>query len=98
MAGAIGAATGSAGEMDIIHVAMLAVDDDGIQVIDATTNHNVDRHPLSIFIEDFCAELFSSLEMDVPQGVPGTNPKAMSEEDVLETVCFGAFGSLVKNE
>ena len=32
--------------------------------------------------------LFASIGMEVPQGVPGTNPQEMSQSPVLETVAF----------
>ena len=67
---------------------MLEVDDGDIQVIDATTEHKVDRHPCPFLLKNSAGT----------KGGPGTNPQSMSEEDVLETVCYGAFGSLAKNE
>ena len=39
----------------------------------------------------YWTKLFGSLGMPVPQGVRGTNPQAMSKEDVLETVSTGEF-------
>ena len=53
---------------------MLEVDDGDIQVIDATTEHNVDRHPLSIFIEDFSRDEGSPRHepaVDVRRGCAG---------------------------
>ena len=176
MSEAIGAATAGDNEMNIIHVAILEVQNDSLWIIDATIKHNVDRHPLDTFLRDFtmkdgsypqfevkrlkgcssrdaaryvenakqfigepydvaflpdngakyCSELvrdsylckdgthifgespmnfldsdgqmpaywtklFGSLGMPVPQGVRGTNPQAMSKEDVLETVSTGEF-------
>lgn len=176
MSEAIGAATAGDNEMNIIHVAILEVQNDSIWIIDATIKHNVDRYPLDTFLRDFtlkdgsypqfevkrlkgcssrdaaryvenakqfigepydvaflpdngakyCSELvrdsylckdgthifgespmnfldsdgqmpaywtklFGSLGMPVPQGVRGTNPQAMSKEDVLETVSTGEF-------
>lgn len=52
MGEAISAATGK-GELNLIHVAIADVADDGIYVIDATLKHGVDRHPLDTFLTDF---------------------------------------------
>lgn len=51
-AGAIAAAVGH-GNIDLIHVAILEVDGDGVWVIDATMKRGVDRHPLDTLISDF---------------------------------------------
>jgi len=37
-------------------------------------------------LPEFWHELFESLETEVPQGVPGTNPQDMSESPLLKTV------------
>jgi len=34
----------------------------------------------------FWTELFESLDMEIPEGVPGTNPQDMSNEDILDEV------------
>lgn len=53
MDSAIVAATGD-DELNMIHVAIAEVDeDDEVWIIDATIKHGVDRHPLSVFLEDF---------------------------------------------
>lgn len=52
MSEAISDATGD-GELNFIHVAIIDVDDEGEWVIDATTEHGVDRYPLSVFLSDF---------------------------------------------
>jgi len=52
MESAISAATGS-GALNLIHVAIVDVDEQGVWIIDATIKHGVDRHPLSTFLEDF---------------------------------------------
>ncbi len=52
MDGAIAAATG-----DIIHVALVEVDEDGkVWIIDATSRHGVCRRPLQSFLDDFSYE------------------------------------------
>lgn len=54
MADAIAAATGKTGEINYIHVAILEVDKEGkVWIIDATTKHGVDRHPIDTFLSDF---------------------------------------------
>lgn len=168
MDGAISAATGD-GELNLIHVAIIEMADDGPYIIDATLKYGTDRHPLDSTIRQFtlkggaqpvyivkrlkdnklakewvekaksfcgqpydmrflpdngamyCSELvresflgaegeylfdekpmnwknekgeipvywtqlFALLGMDVPQGVPGTNPQDMSQSPLLETV------------
>lgn len=51
---AITSATGQEGEINLIHVAILEVDEnDSLWVIDATIKHGVDRHPFSVFTSDF---------------------------------------------
>lgn len=168
MDGAISAATGG-GELNLIHVAIIEMAEDGPYVIDATLKYGTDRHPLDSTIRQFtlkggaqpvyivkrlkdnklakewiekaksfcgqpydmrflpdngamyCSELvresylgpdneylfdekpmnwknekgeipvywtqlFALLGMDVPQGVPGTNPQDMSKSPLLETV------------
>lgn len=52
MDNAIVAATGGE-ELNMIHVAIAEVDEDGVWIIDATIKHGVDRHPLSVFLKDF---------------------------------------------
>ena len=53
MDSAIVAATGD-DELNMIHVAIAEVDEnDAVWIIDATIKHGVDRHPLSVFLEDF---------------------------------------------
>ena len=169
MDGAISAATGGDGELNLIHVAIVEVAEDGPYIIDATLKFGTDRHPLDSTIKQFalkdggqpvyivkrmkdnklakqwiekaksfcgqpydmrflpdngamyCSELvresylgpdkeylfeekpmnwknekgeipvywtqlFALLGMDVPQGVPGTNPQDMSKSPLLETV------------
>ncbi|MBO4433887.1 MAG: hypothetical protein J5769_00350 [Bacteroidales bacterium] len=165
---AIASATGSSGELNLIHVAIAEVKADSVWIIDATIAHGVDRHPLDTFLTDFtlrdgsypefivkrvkgvdadaavaraktlcgrgydtrflpdneelyCTELvqnsyldasgnpvfesrpmnflasdgtmpqywewlFGLLGMEVPQGVPGTNPQDMSKAPCLESV------------
>ena len=168
MDGAISAATGD-GELNLIHVAIIEMANDGPYIIDATLKYGTDRHPLDSTIRQFtlkggeqpvyivkrlkdnklakewvekaksfcgqpydmrflsdngamyCSELvresflgaegeylfdekpmnwknekgeipvywtqlFALLGMDVPQGVPGTNPQDMSKSPLLETV------------
>ncbi len=168
MDGAISAATGDGG-LNLIHVAIIEMADDGPYIIDATLKYGTDRHPLDSTIRQFtlkggeqpvyivkrlkdnklakewiekaksfcgqpydmrflpdngamyCSELvresflgaegeylfdekpmnwknekgeipvywtqlFVLLGMDVPQGVPGTNPQDMSKSPLLETV------------
>ena len=168
MDGAISAATGDGG-LNLIHVAIIEMADDGPYIIDATLKYGTDRHPLDSTIRQFtlkggaqpvyivkrlkdnklakewvekaksfcgqpydmrflpdngamyCSELvresflgaegeylfdekpmnwknekgeipvywtqlFALLGMDVPQGVPGTNPQDMSKSPLLETV------------
>ena len=168
MDGAIASATG-AGELNLIHVAIADVAEDGVYIIDATLKYGVDRHPLDTTVKQFtlkdgsqpvyivkrlkdaelaeewiaraktfcgqpydqaflpdngamyCSELvresylsakgeylfdekpmnwknekgeipvywtqlFALLGMDVPQGVPGTNPQDMSHSPLLEAV------------
>ncbi|MDE6861266.1 MAG: hypothetical protein K2J31_00770 [Alistipes sp.] len=36
--------------------------------------------------DKFWIELFESLDMDIPEGVPGTNPQDMSKEEILDEV------------
>ncbi|MBO4567135.1 MAG: hypothetical protein J5695_07905 [Bacteroidales bacterium] len=168
MDAAIASATGTPGELNLIHVAIAEVKADSVWIIDATIRRGVDRHPLDTFLTDFtlrdgslpefiikrvkgvdadaavaraitycgrgydtcflpdneeqyCTELvqnsyldsegkpvfesapmnflasdgtmppywewlFGLLGMDVPQGVPGTNPQDMSKSPLLETV------------
>ena len=169
MDGAIASATGSTGELNLIHVAIAEVAEDSVFIIDATLKYGVDRHPLDTTIKQFtlrdgsqpvyivkrlkdaklaenwvaraktfcgqpydqaflpdngamyCSELvresyltseggflfdrkpmnwknekgeipvywtqlFALLGMDVPQGVPGTNPQDMSRSPLLEAV------------
>lgn len=165
---AIASATGTEGELNLIHVAIAEVKADSVWIIDATIKHGIDRHPLDTFLTDFtlkdgslpefiikrvkgvdadaavekaktfcgrgydtmflpdneelyCSELvqrsyldadgnevfesrpmnflasdgtmpkywewlFGLLGMEVPQGVPGTNPHDMSESANLQTV------------
>lgn len=52
MDSAIVAATGDE-ELNMIHVAIAEVEGDDVWIIDATIKHGVDRHPLSVFLEDF---------------------------------------------
>lgn len=168
MDGAISAATGDGG-LNLIHVAIIEMADDGPYIIDATLKYGTDRHPLDSTIRQFtlkggaqpvyivkrlkdnklakewiekaksfcgqpydmrflpdngamyCSELvresflgaegeylfdekpmnwknekgeipvywtqlFALLGMDVPQGVPGTNPQDMSKSPLLVTV------------
>lgn len=168
MDGAISAATGG-GELNLIHVAIIEMAEDGPYIIDATLKYGTDRHPLDSTVKQFtlkdgsqpvyivkrlkdnklakqwiekaksfcgqpydmrflpdngamyCSELvresflgpdneylfeekpmnwknekgeipvywtqlFALLGMDVPQGVPGTNPQDMSKSPLLETV------------
>lgn len=55
MSEAISDATGD-GKLNFIHVAIVDMDEDGAWVIDATTEHGVDRHPMSVFLDDFTLE------------------------------------------
>lgn len=41
------------GASDLIHVAMLEVAGDGLNIIDATIRHGVDSHPIDTFFSDF---------------------------------------------
>jgi len=50
---AISSSTGKADSLNIIHVAIAEVDDEGSWIIDATIKHGVDRHPLDTFLTDF---------------------------------------------
>lgn len=52
MDSAIVAATGD-DDLNMIHVAIAEVEDGEVWIIDATIKHGVDRHPLSVFLEDF---------------------------------------------
>lgn len=52
MDNAIVAATGD-GDLNMIHVAIVEVAEDTTWIIDATVKHGVDRHPLSVFLDDF---------------------------------------------
>ena len=170
---AIASATGSSGELNLIHVAIAEVKADSVWIIDATIAHGVDRHPLDTFLTDFtlrdgsypefivkrvkgvdadaavaraktlcgrgydtrflpdneelyCTELvqnsyldasgnpvfesrpmnflasdgtmpqywewlFGLLGMEVPQGVPGTNPQDMSKAPCLESVQLSLY-------
>ena len=175
MDGAIAASTGS-DELNLIHVAIADVAEDGIYIIDATLKYGVNRHPLDTTLKQFtlkdgsqpvyivkrhkesklardwvaraksfcgqpydqaflpdngamyCSELvresylgregeylfeekpmnwknengeipvywtqlFAILGMDVPQGVPGTNPQDMSRDPMLKAVDTDIFSS-----
>ncbi len=50
---AIASATGNPDSLNLIHVAIAEVDDEGSWIIDATIKRGVDRHPLDTFITDF---------------------------------------------
>ncbi len=65
MSEAIGAATIGDNELNIIHVAILEVQDDSLWVIDATIKHGVDRHPLDTFLCDFTLRDGSLPQLDV---------------------------------
>lgn len=52
MSSAISESTGD-GALNLIHVAIAEVADDGVWIIDATLRHGVDRHPLDTFLTDF---------------------------------------------
>lgn len=53
MSEAISSSTGEEGALNIIHVAIAEVDEEGRWIIDATIKHGVDRHPLDTFLRDF---------------------------------------------
>ena len=54
MDGAITAATGSDTGLNLIHTAILDIDEEGrAWIIDATIKRGVDRHPLDTFLRDF---------------------------------------------
>lgn len=53
MGSAIASSTGRLDELNIIHVAIAEVDEDGTWIIDATIKHGVDRYPLDTFLTDF---------------------------------------------
>ena len=53
MDAAIADATGHPDSLNLIHVAIAEVADDGTWIIDATIKHGVDRHPLDTFLTDF---------------------------------------------
>lgn len=66
MDGAIAAATGTEGELNYIHVAILEVDEqDSLWVIDATIKHGVDRHPFAVFLSDFTLADGSYPQLDI---------------------------------
>ncbi len=50
---AISSATGEQSALNLIHVAIAEVKADSVWIIDATTVHGVDRHPLDTFLRDF---------------------------------------------
>ena len=50
---AISSATGEAGALNLIHVAIAEVKADSVWIIDATIAHGIDRHPLDTFLKDF---------------------------------------------
>lgn len=52
MGAAISAATGKEGQLNITHVAIAEVSDDGIWMIEATPERGVGRHRLDIFLND----------------------------------------------
>lgn len=52
MSGAISAATGD-GQLNLIHIAIIDVAEDGPYVIDATIKYGVDRHPLDTLRKQF---------------------------------------------
>ena len=53
MSSGIAAATGEAGSLNYIHVAILEVEGDSTWIIDATIKHGVSRYPLNTFLTDF---------------------------------------------
>ena len=53
MDGAIASATGAADELNLIHVAIAEVAQDGVYIIDATLKYGVDRHPLDTTVRQF---------------------------------------------
>lgn len=82
MAEAITASTGS-DEMNIIHVAIADVADDGVYIIDATLAHGVDRHPLDTFKADFTLKdgslpTFIIKRLKEPESAPDCIQKAVS--------------------
>jgi hypothetical protein len=52
MGAAISAATGEEGQLNITHVAIAEVSDDGIWMIEATPERGVGRHSLDVFLND----------------------------------------------
>lgn len=62
---AIGQATSAEKEMNVIHVAILELEDGQEWIIDATIRHNVDRHPLDTFLKDFTLRDGSLPEFEV---------------------------------
>ncbi len=60
--------------------------------VEADGRHLFSEYPMNFLARDgqmpqYWIQLFALLGQEVPQGVMGTNPQAMSEEPVLEDVC-----------
>lgn len=75
MSGAISASTGG-GALNLIHVAIADVADDGVYIIDATLRRGVDRHPLDTFLTDFTLRdgsypTFLVKRLKDPEAAPG---------------------------
>lgn len=59
--------------------------------LDAAGRHIFRSQPMTFKGADgeydsFWTELFESLNMDIPEGMPGTNPQDMSKEEILDEV------------
>ena len=81
---AIASATGSPGELNLIHVAIAEVRADSVWVIDATIARGVDRHPLDTFLTDFTLRDGSLPEMIIKR-VNGVDADAAVEK--AKTFC-----------
>lgn len=82
MAQAIGEATSGENEMNVIHVAILEMEDGKPWIIDATIRHNVDRHPLDTFLKDFTLRDGSLPEFEVKR-LKDKSLQKLSEQFVL---------------
>ena len=79
---AIGQATSAEKEMNVIHVAILELEDGQEWIIDATIRHNVDRHPLDTFLKDFTLRDGSLPEFEVKR-LKDKSLQKLSEQFVL---------------
>ena len=94
---AIAAATGQEGVLNLIHVAIAEVDADSIWIIDATIAHEVDRHPLEVFLKDFTLKDGTYPEFIIKR-VKGVDVKAAVER--AKTFCGRGYDMyfLAENE